>query len=123
LVIKPKDMVGGAAELIEEVASKKISGEEDRYSRTDLWDFQANVDGAQKIVSLLRPSLQSRDPQLLTHIDANFGKVDSVLAKYREGDGFKHYDALTQADHRALKGPIAVLAEDLSKLRGRMGVD
>ncbi len=45
LTIAPKDLVGGAAELIEEVASKKITGEEDRYSRTDLWDFQANLDG------------------------------------------------------------------------------
>ncbi len=47
-------MVGGAAGLIEEVAASKISGEEDRYSHTDLWDFQANIDGAQKIVDLLR---------------------------------------------------------------------
>ena len=46
----PDKMVGGAAALIEEVAAKKITGEEDRYSRSDLWDFQANVDGAQKIV-------------------------------------------------------------------------
>ena len=50
-------MVGGAAGLIEEVAASKISGEEDRYSHTDLWDF-ANIDGAQKIVDLLRPQLQ-----------------------------------------------------------------
>ena len=53
LKITPKVLVGGASELIEEVASKKISGEEDRYSKTDLWDFRANLDGAQKIVKLL----------------------------------------------------------------------
>ncbi len=51
-------VVGGAAGLIEEVAASKISGEEDRYSHTDLWDFRANIDGAQKIVDLLRPQLQ-----------------------------------------------------------------
>ena len=60
LAITPKAMVGGAAELIEEVASKKISGEEDRYSRTDLWDFQANLDGARKIVDLLAPLVSTR---------------------------------------------------------------
>jgi iron uptake system component EfeO len=58
LDIPPAKMVGGAAGLIEEVAATKVSGEEDRYSHTDLWDFQANVDGAQKIVELLRPLLQ-----------------------------------------------------------------
>jgi len=44
----PRRTLSGARRLIEEVASKKIAGEEDRYSRTDLWDFQANVDGAQE---------------------------------------------------------------------------
>ncbi len=58
LAFPPSKVVGGAAGLIEEVAASKISGEEDRYSHTDLWDFQANVDGAQKIVDLLRPQLQ-----------------------------------------------------------------
>ncbi|MBN8900956.1 MAG: EfeM/EfeO family lipoprotein, partial [Rhodospirillales bacterium] len=50
LTTPPDKVVGGAAALIEEVAASKISGEEDRYARTDLYDFQANVDGAQKIV-------------------------------------------------------------------------
>ncbi len=60
LAFPPSKVVGGAAGLIEEVAASKISGEEDRYSHTDLWDFQANIDGAQKIVDLLRPQLQKR---------------------------------------------------------------
>jgi iron uptake system component EfeO len=54
------------------VAASKISGEEDRYSHTDLWDFQANVDGAQKIVDLLRPQLQKENSELLAKVDANF---------------------------------------------------
>ena len=123
LTITPKAMVGGPAELIEEIASTKISGEEDRYSRTDLWDFQANVDGAQKIVALLRPLLQPRDPELVNRLDANFRKVDAVLAKYREGDGFKSYESVSATDRNALKGPVTVLAEDLARLRGTLGVD
>ncbi len=124
LEITPKVLVGGAAELIEEVASKKIAGEEDRYSRTDLWDFQANIDGAQKIVSLLRPDLQARNPELLTRVEANFGKVEKGLTKYKAATGgFVSYDALKPADQKALKGPITVLAEDLSKLRGTLGID
>ena len=124
LEITPKVLVGGAAELIEEVASKKIAGEEDRYSRTDLWDFQANIDGAQKIVSLLRSDIKSRDPALLTRVETNFGKVDKGLAKYKAKDGgFVSYDALKPDDQKMLKGPITVLAEDLSKLRGTLGID
>ncbi len=123
LAFPPSKVVGGAAGLIEEVASSKISGEEDRYSRTDLWDFQANVDGAQKIVNLLRPMLQKDDAALLAKIDANFKKVDTILAKYRTKDGYESYDKLTDADRNAMKGPITTLAEDLSKLRGTLGLD
>ena len=33
-----------------EVATGKVTGEEEYWSRTDLWDFQANVDGARVVV-------------------------------------------------------------------------
>ena len=123
LAFPPSKVVGGAAGLIEEVAASKISGEEDRYSHTDLWDFQANIDGAQKIVDLLRPQLQKENSALLAKVDANFKKVDSILSKYRTKDGFETYDKLTTADRNALKGPITTLAEDLAQLRGILGLD
>ncbi len=123
LAFPPGKVVGGAAGLIEEVAASKISGEEDRYSHTDLWDFQANVDGAQKIVNLLRPLLSKENAPLLAKVDANFKKVDTILAKYRTKDGFETYDKLTDADRNALKGPVTALAEDLSQLRGVLGLD
>ena len=123
LAFPPSKVVGGAAGLIEEVAASKISGEEDRYSHTDLWDFQANVDGAQKIVNLLRPVLAKDNAPLLAKVDANFKKVDTILAKYRTKEGFETYDKLTDADRNALKGPVTALAEDLSQLRGVLGLD
>lgn len=123
LKISQKAFVGGTAELIEEVASKKIAGEEDRYSRTDLWDFQANLDGAQKILALLSPLLDKVDPELHKKIDGNFARVDKVLAGYRTKIGFESYDKLTPKDRLALKGPITALAEDLSTLRGLFGLD
>jgi iron uptake system component EfeO len=124
LAIPPNKMVGGAAALIEEVAATKISGEEDRYSGTDLWDFQANVDGAQKIFDLLRPLIAARNPKLDTRIQANFTKVDGLLALYRNKDRqMPNYDKLSPRDRNALKGAITALAEDLSQLRGTLGLD
>ena len=123
LVITPKAMVGGSAELIEEVASKKISGEEDRYSRTDLWDFQANVDGAQKILVLLNPLIRKQDPALDTRLHGNLAKVDAVLARYRVKDGFASYEKLTDDDRTRLKGPVTALAEDFSTMKGKLGVE
>lgn len=123
LTVEANVMVGGAAGLIEEVAASKISGEEDRYSHTDLYDFQANVDGAKKIVDLLRPLLEAADPSLTSKIDTNFKTVDTILAKYKTPDGgFETYDKLTKTDRLALQGPVTALAEDLAKLTGTLGL-
>ncbi len=123
LAFPPTKVVGGAAVLIEEVAATKISGEEERYSRTDLWDFQANIEGAQKIVDLLRPLLEKVDAPLLAKVDSNLKAVTTILAKYRTEHDFTSYDKLTDNDRTALKGPITALAEDLAKLRGTLGLN
>jgi iron uptake system component EfeO len=123
LTVPPEKMVGGAAALIEEVGKTKITGEEDRYSHTDLYDFQANVDGAKKIVDLLRPLTMKADAKLAAEIDHNFATVDNILAKYKVGGGFQSYDKVTQEDRTALQGPVTALAEDLSKLRGTLGLN
>ena len=123
LTFPPNKVVGGAAVLIEEVAGSKISGEEDRYSHTDLADFQANIEGSQKIVDLFREPIAAKDQALLDNTDNNFKQVNAILAKYRKGDGFETYDKLTEADKKALQTPINALAEDLAKLRGTLGLN
>ena len=118
----PTKVVGGAAALIEEVAGSKITGEEDRYSHTDLSDFQANVDGAQKIVDLFRTPIAEKNKALLDKVDANIKQGKEILAKYKTADGFADYGKLTKADRNALQVPINALAEDLSQLRGTLGL-
>ena len=122
LAFPPGKVVGGASELIEEVAGSKISGEEDRYSHTDLSDFQANVDGSKKIVDLFRPLIEAKNKALLEKTDTNFKQVNEILAKYRTKDGFETYDKLSEADRKALQAPINALAEDLAQLRGILGL-
>lgn len=123
LTFPPDKVVGGAAALMEEVAATKISGEEDRYSHTDLWDFQGNVDGAKKIVDLFRPLIEKEDAAFARKVDENFQSVEKILAKYKTKDGFETYDKLTEADRRGLVGPVTTLAEDLSTLRGKLGLN
>ena len=48
--ITPTSMANGAKELLDEVATGKVTGEEERYSHTDLVDFKANVEGAREVV-------------------------------------------------------------------------
>jgi iron uptake system component EfeO len=110
----PLQMANGSKELLDEVATGKITGEEDRYSHTDLWDFSANVDGAQAAIAALRPVLVKRDPELVTTVEARFAEVDRLLATHTDGDGFKLYTQLTQAEIRALAVAVDAVAEPLS---------
>ena len=123
LTFPPDKVVGGAAVLMEEVAATKISGEEDRYSHTDLWDFRGNFDGAYKIVELLRPLIADTEAEFLAEVDKNFSTVDTILAKYKDGDRYVSYEKLTDADRNVLAASVNTLAEDLSTLRGKLGLD
>jgi iron uptake system component EfeO len=110
-------LANGAKELLDEVANGKITGEEDRYSHTDLWDFQANVEGSQAAIQALRPALQQRDAALVTTLDTNFKAVFAAVDKYRSGDGFKPYQP-TDAERKQLGTVIDALAEPVSKVAG-----
>ena len=128
LTFPPETVVGGAAALMEEVAATKVSGEEDRYSRTDLWDFQGNVDGAKKIFELVKPLASKEDAAFVERVEDNFASMEATLSHYyvEEGNvesGFVTYDKVSDADRRALVGPVTVLAEELSTLRGLLGLN
>jgi iron uptake system component EfeO len=118
LQIPPAAVAVGAAELIEEVSEGKITGEEDRYSGTDLWDFAANVDGADKVVQSLAPALSLRDAELLRSADAGIAEVRAGLEPYRDGAGWKPYSTLTDEDRQRLQAQLAALAERLSAIPG-----
>ena len=123
LTFPPEIVVGGAAVLMEEVAATKISGEENRYSRTDLWDFEANFDGSQQIYTLFRPLIEEGNADFVAKVDGNFKAVDEVLAKYRTADGgFVSYEELTDTDRNLLATKVNTLAEDLATLRGKLGL-
>lgn len=124
LTFPPEKVVGGAAVLMEEVAFTKISGEENRYSRTDLWDFKANADGSYKIIELVRPLIETDEAGFLAAVDANFGRVYGILERYEDGSGgYVSYLELTDDDRDVLSAAINTLAEDLSTLRGKLGLD
>lgn len=134
--IPPVQMARGAAELIQEVSEGKITGEEDRYSKTDLWDFAANVEGAEKVVSLLTPALREADPELLGRLDAGFADLGASLADLRKGDGYVLFcqqddpfpsalcpePTVTPAQIDRMKGQLAGLSEDLALVPGVLGL-
>jgi iron uptake system component EfeO len=117
---QPAQLANGATELLDEVASSKITGEEDRYSHTDLYDFEANVAGAKKAFDLLRPALDRTDPDLARTIAGQFAGVLSALQPYRKGGGFVDYQTVGDDKRRVLTQKVDALAEPLSKVAAQV---
>ncbi|SED50744.1 iron uptake system protein EfeO [Streptomyces sp. TLI_105] len=117
--ITPTSMANGAKELLDEVATGKVTGEEERYSRTDLVDFKANVEGAQKSFELLKPVASKNDPKLVAELDKQFAALNTLLDKYRtdkSGYVFTSYEKVGKAERKELSDGVNALAEPLSKL-------
>jgi len=114
------DQIGnGSKGLLDEVASGKITGEEDIWSHTDLYDFQANVDGARVGFEGLKPLLEVKDPELAKKIESAFDALQPLLDKYKQGtDDFVSYDKVTDAQRKELSDAVNTLAEPLSKMTG-----
>ncbi|MDQ0943929.1 iron uptake system protein EfeO [Streptomyces sp. V1I1] len=117
--ITPTSMANGAKELLDEVATGKVTGEEERYSHTDLVDFKANVEGAQKSYELLKPVASKNDPKLVAELDKQFAALNKLLDKYRKDTTsyeFTSYDKVGKAERKELSDAVNALAEPLSKL-------
>ncbi|WP_406395854.1 iron uptake system protein EfeO [Streptomyces sp. NBC_00887] len=117
--ITPTSMANGAKELLDEVATGKVTGEEERYSHTDLVDFKANVEGAEKSYELLKPIASKNDPALTATLDKQFAALDTLLDKYRADKAsyaFTSYDKVGKADRKELSDAVNALAEPLSRL-------
>ncbi|MFE7791126.1 iron uptake system protein EfeO [Streptomyces sp. NPDC057460] len=117
--ITPTSMANGAKELLDEVATGKVTGEEERYSHTDLIDFKANVEGAQKSYELLKPIASKNDAALTATLDKQFAALNTLLDKYREDKNsyeFTSYDKVGKADRKELSDAVNSLAEPLSRL-------
>ncbi|WP_145421714.1 iron uptake system protein EfeO [Staphylococcus hominis] len=116
LDITPKLMLQGSVDLLNEVSTSKITGEEEIYSHTDLYDFKANIEGAQKIYELFKSELEKKDKKLSSTIMDNFNKVNQLLNKYKNNNGYKDYSAITKEDRKALSDAVNSLGEPLSKM-------
>ncbi|MCY9546351.1 iron uptake system protein EfeO [Lysinibacillus xylanilyticus] len=115
--VTPDLMITGAVDLLNEVSTSKITGEEEIYSHTDLYDFKANIEGAEKIFEILRPKLEAKDKDLVATLDEKFKAVDDLLAQHATADGgYVSYKELTEENTKALAAAVNQLGEPLSQM-------
>jgi iron uptake system component EfeO len=116
LEFTPDQLGNGSKGLLDEVATKKVTGEEEYWSGTDLWDFQANVDGARVAFEVLQPAVLLKDKALSALLTEKFASLQTLLDTHKSGDGFKFYAELNPEEIKALADAVNALGEPLSKL-------
>lgn len=115
--VTPDIMITGAVDLLNEVSTSKITGEEEIYSHTDLYDFRANIEGAEKIFEIFKPKLSKVDEKLVEELNIRFKEVNTLLDKYMVDDkNYKSYTQLTNEDTRLLSEAATKLGEPLAQL-------
>ena len=114
--LEPATIANGAVELLNEVSSSKITGEEERYSKVDLADLSANVEGSRSAFEAVAPLLPESSPVTATEIFSRFDVVQRALVPYQQGEGYVLYTALTTDLTRALAQVIDAVAEPLSQV-------
>ncbi|BDO41496.1 iron uptake system protein EfeO [Cellulomonas sp. NTE-D12] len=115
--VEASQIANGAKELLDEVATGKVTGEEETWSHTDLWDLQANLDGARVAYQVLADLVRATDPDLASELDERFQAVSALMATHGSYDaGFAAYDSLGADEVKQLSVAVDALSEPLSRL-------
>lgn len=115
--VTPKLMLQGSIDLLNEVSSSKITGEEEIYSHTDLYDFKANIEGAEKIFEIFKDKVTSKDKKLADTTQERFENVNKLLAQYETNNGgYEDYTKLSKEETKKLSEAVDKLGESLSQM-------
>ena len=120
---QPDEVANGAVALLGEVQASKITGEEERYSRIDLLDFSANVEGSLQAFAALKPALNQIDATVVPGIATKFDDLQKLLDTYRDDDalgGYVLYQDLKPADTKKLTDGLLAVIEPLSTVSAKI---
>ncbi|OBG18614.1 peptidase M75 [Mycolicibacterium celeriflavum] len=115
--IDATEIAGGAQRLLAKIAQNTIAGAEEVFSHTDLWDIQANLDGARTAVGSVRPIIDERDHELGAQVDLAFATVQGLLDKHQWNAGFVPYDKVTEPERQELSRAVDALIAEVDKVQ------
>ncbi|KAA8741720.1 iron uptake system protein EfeO [Corynebacterium tuscaniense] len=112
----------GAMGLLEEVATTKVTGEENWWSHKDLYDFQANIQGSRIAFDMVKGIAAERGEQgkkLVDEISSRFDDIQTLLDQYGSLEtGYVDYDEVDAGQQAKLTRALDALREPLSNLTG-----
>ncbi len=117
------EIANGSATLLDEVLASKITGEEEAYSKIDLLDFEANVEGSLQAFATLKPALDQIDPTLVPQIAAAFDALTVGSGQVPGSDVGQRLGVLRPADRGGQKGAHRRVAGGPGTAVGHLGED
>jgi iron uptake system component EfeO len=121
--LPPEQLVNIVVRNLNTLADVRASsGEEERYSHTDLNGFAANLDVARKVVELLRPMLSKSAADVLPKIDSALAAFDSELNGLKVKDGYASYDSVSAEQRKQIADKAQALADALDTIDPALGL-
>ena len=101
---------------------RATSGEEERYSHSDLNGFAGNLDAARKVLDLLRPLLAKSAADLLPPLDNALAGLDAELDRFKVKDGYASYDSVSAEQRQQIADKAKALAHALDAIDPALGL-
>jgi iron uptake system EfeUOB component EfeO/EfeM len=121
--LPPEQLVSLIARSQRSIAEVRAgSGEEERYSHSDLNGFAANLETTRKVVDLLRPLLAKPAAPLLAQIDSALDALDSQYSALRSTEGYASYDSVGADQRKRIADQAKVLADALDGIDPALGL-
>ncbi|GLH43535.1 multidrug DMT transporter permease [Pseudomonas atacamensis] len=121
--LPPEQLVSIVVRNLNSLADVRAgSGEEERYSHSDLNGFAANAQTARKVVDLLRPMLSKSSADVLANVDQAMSDFDNQLNAYKSADGYVSYDAVTAAQRQQIAAKAKALAAAMDGIDPALGL-
>ncbi|MBV4545878.1 iron uptake system protein EfeO [Pseudomonas triticicola] len=121
--LPPEQLVGIVVRNLNSLAEVRAgSGEEERYSHSDLNGFAANAQTARKVVDLLRPMLSKSSADVLANVDQAMSDFDNQLNAFKSADGYVSYDAVTAAQRQQIATKAKALAAAMDGIDPALGL-
>ena len=121
--LPPEQLVSIVVRNLNSLADVRAgSGEEERYSHSDLNGFAANAQTARKVVDLLRPMLSKSAADVLANVDQAMSDFDNQLNAFKSADGYVSYDAVTAAQRQQIAAKAKALAAAMDGIDPALGL-
>ncbi|MEV5840898.1 iron uptake transporter permease EfeU [Streptomyces sp. NPDC051985] len=110
----PGDLPLRAHEILENTLQFELTADTDEGSGTNLATANANLAGTRELLTVLKPLLTTRAPELLTTVDADIARLQKLLDAEHQGASWTPVEKLDAITRQRLNGVTGRLLEDLS---------